>query len=222
MNIEDAAFLHHKQRLKRITSASRERSRKDRKTKASSKAKPSTSSRLSTLHPSISAMSKKQSVQKRKKSETRKSRSRSKTNRSFYGTKKQQALIEPKSKRTRNLPPKHNTKHSTNKSRLSTKRASTSISNIEKLDGQKSLAAKIIERQNGISPMPEKMQATSTNREILKDTTDSMFLQIIVNLRELRKIDKGAASELKTSNMKNTYEKMDDIEFESKMVDLIN
>ena len=54
-------------------------------------------------------------------------------------------------------------------------------------------------------------ERNKADRSHLPDHTNSLFLQIIVNLRKMRKLQSG-----------KSYDKQQDLDFESKMVDLIN
>jgi len=195
-HIEYEAIKHHKERLKRITSAQKEPEMRWIRNKQEKGGKAGISNRLCNIKKK--SRSNERKGKRRSASRKRKdaSRSKSKKNKSFNGLKKPSMATE-KRKRYKNLPPKYAKNFKKNK--LYPIRSSTSTSTLKVCK----------------TPIDA--------NEKLKEKTDSLFLQIIDNLRELRK-NNFSHTENKDSRIhcESNRNLKTEIEFESNIVDLIN
>lgn len=170
---DETALIHHKQRLKRISnSARKEKSENQDKTKRASKIKATKPSRTS-------ALSKRQvpQVKKKKKSGSRQkgSTSHSKTRKTRHSSGYKPVPLKTEIK---SLPPKSGLNTSKHKSQASRQLPQPAI------------------------PQSENKQKKPLNvlNEILKESTDSKFLEVIDNLRELRKKNSTSTGHSTLSN----------------------
>lgn len=173
---DQTALIHHKERLKRITnSARKERSQNQNKTKKTSKARATKPGRAS-------ALSKNQAppTKKKKKSGSRQkgSASHSRNRKTRHSSGFKPAPLKPEMK---SLPPKSGLNTSKHKSQASRQLPPPALPQSE------------VKHQKPLSVL----------NEILKESTDSKFLEVIDNLRELRK--KNCASNMQTTRSNRVF-----------------